>query len=78
MGVDVSDAVLQNPTLTEAIVIQPGEPLPFADGSVDVVFAEWVCEHLERPATVLRDISRVLKPGGWFAFKTPIAGTTAW
>jgi SAM-dependent methyltransferase len=71
VGVDVSDAVLENPTLTEAMVIRPGDPLPFADASIDVVFAEWVCEHLERPTAVLRDISRVLKPGGWFAFRTP-------
>jgi SAM-dependent methyltransferase len=71
VGVDVSADVLDNPTLSEAVVIRPGEPLPFADASIDVVFAEWVCEHLEHPTAVLRDIRRVLKPGGWFAFKTP-------
>jgi SAM-dependent methyltransferase len=71
IGVDVSADVLDNPTLTEAIVTKPGEPLPLADDSIDVVFAEWVCEHLEDPVAAVRDIRRVLKPGGWFAFRTP-------
>jgi SAM-dependent methyltransferase len=35
------------------------------------VFADNVMEHLESPASVLREIHRVLKRGGFLLFKTP-------
>ena len=47
-----------------------GELLPFADGSYDVVFCCDVLEHLEKPATVIAEISRVLKPNGLFLYDT--------
>ena len=41
-----------------------GEQLPFADASVDVVVFNHIYEHVVDPVAVLRDIKRVLKPGG--------------
>lgn len=40
------------------------ESLPYADCSQDVVFFENVMEHVESPPQSLREIFRVLKPGG--------------
>ncbi len=48
-----------------------GVRLPFRDGSFDLVTANMVFEHLEDPVAVLRDIGRVLAPGGLCIFHTP-------
>ena len=45
--------------------------LPFRDGSFDLVTANMVVEHLDRPADQFAEVSRVLKPGGHFIFHTP-------
>ena len=45
--------------------------LPFADGTMELVTANMVAEHLEDPAAVLREVYRVLAPGGAFVFHTP-------
>lgn len=47
------------------------ERLPFADGSVEVVSANMVVEHLEKPQAVLDEVCRCLQPGGHFIFHTP-------
>ena len=73
VGVDVEPAVLKNPTLDEAHVIEPGARLPFDDASFDLVVADYVLEHItERDApSVAAELHRVIRPGGWFAARTP-------
>jgi ubiquinone/menaquinone biosynthesis C-methylase UbiE len=44
------------------------EQLPFKAGSFDAVVANFVVHHLARPETVFREVHRVLKSGGRFAF----------
>ena len=46
------------------------EHLPFADGSFDCVVAMDFLEHVEDPAAIIKEISRVLRPGGLFFFHT--------
>jgi SAM-dependent methyltransferase len=38
--------------------------LPFADGSFDAAFSHALFEHLARPADVLAELRRVVRPGG--------------
>lgn len=45
--------------------------LPFADGSFNLVTANMVFEHLDDPQAQLREIGRVLAPGGRLIFHTP-------
>lgn len=71
IGVDIADAVLGNPALTEAHVIAPGGPLPLGDQSVDLVVADHIFEHLADPAIVARELTRVLRPAGWICARTP-------
>ena len=47
-----------------------GERLPFEDSSFDFVYCKQVLEHVRRPATLLADVRRVLRPGGVFAGST--------
>jgi SAM-dependent methyltransferase len=47
-----------------AILREPGEILPFADGSFDVVVSFQVLEHVADPVRCLAEAVRVLRPGG--------------
>lgn len=46
------------------------EKLPFADSSFDLVIASSVLEHVHDPELVIKEVGRVLKPGGAFYFST--------
>ena len=48
-------------------------PLPFADGSFDCVISFQVIEHIEKDEEFVREIHRVLRPGGRFIVTTPNA-----
>ena len=45
-----------------------GEKLPFDDSSFDVVLCDNVVDHAEGPRQIVREISRVLAPGGLLYF----------
>jgi len=50
------------------------ERLPFADGNFDFVWMFDVLEHVDDPANVLREVARVLRPGGGFHIVLPLEG----
>ena len=46
-------------------------PYPFSDGEFDLIEASHVLEHLDRPFFVMRELHRILKPGGTLIVKVP-------
>ncbi len=49
--------------------------LPFADSAFDMVVMREVIEHVKEPETMVREVSRVLKPDGRFVLTTPNYGS---
>lgn len=45
---------------------------PFADNTFDVIFCNHVLEHVEDAHQCMKELYRILKPGGWGIFQVPI------
>ncbi len=54
------------------------KPLPFADASFDGVVAKDLLEHVADPGAVVREILRVLRPGGRVFASSPDAQKWVW
>ena len=50
------------------LVCQPAERLPFPDASVDTVVVTWTLCSIDDPTAAVREMKRVLKPGGQLLF----------
>jgi ubiquinone/menaquinone biosynthesis C-methylase UbiE len=70
VGCDMVETHLAHHLLGSAAVAD-AMYLPFCDDSFDLVTANMVLEHLEKPDRVFTEIARVLSPGGHFVFVTP-------
>lgn len=82
-GLDASDTSLEvaarhDPTGTVTYVAGDAYALPFADAEFDVVSAMDFLEHVDRPAQVIAEMARVLRPGGLFFFHTFNRNWLAW
>jgi len=62
---------LHGDRLARADVIEAGAPLPYPADAFDVVASLDVVEHVPDPLPWLRDLVRVLKPGGLLLLSTP-------
>jgi SAM-dependent methyltransferase len=47
--------------------------IPFEDGSFDIVIDFGTCYHVADPLAVMREVARVLAPGGLFVHETPVS-----
>lgn len=45
--------------------------IPLADNKFDVVFCNHVLEHVEDAMQCMKELNRVMKPGGWGIFQVP-------
>ncbi len=52
--------------------------LPFGDGSVEAAFANIVLHHAEDPTAMLREMARVVRPGGTVAIVDEVEHPYAW
>jgi len=70
VGVDLDRNLSRNANVRHAVLADV-DRLPFKSAAFDLVFARYLLEHLEHPATAFREMRRVLRPGGRFVFQTP-------
>ena len=69
VGIDISDGMLEkNPYKW---VKAPAEAIPFPDSTFDFVLCRALLHHLEDPKVGLKEMFRVLKPGGTFSCWDP-------
>lgn len=71
-GVDFNETALAY-CARKGLVVQQGtiDHLPFYDNTFNIVFALDVLEHVARRDLALREVKRVLKPGGLFIVTVP-------
>lgn len=68
---DYTDQLMKRPNQSVAVVDLNHQPLPFSDETFEVVTCSETIEHLENYWSVLREVHRVLRPGGIAVFTTP-------
>lgn len=71
IGADVDPVVAANPSVDEHVVVGPDGTLDLDDHSVDLIVSDFTFEHVTDPQPVARELTRVLRPGGWLCARTP-------
>ena len=75
-GFDISPIAVNNATqryggLKAVFAVAPAENLPLPESSMDGVYSFEVLEHLWNPLLALREMARVVKPGGFILVSCP-------
>lgn len=71
IGFDLARESTTNNTSVEQVFIGNDKELPFTDEAFDLALSLWTLEHVKHPVFLFKEIQRILKPGGIFAFVTP-------
>jgi SAM-dependent methyltransferase len=69
-GADIDPDAASNDEVDE-VVIYEGVRFPFPDNMFDLVYCDYVMEHIQEPVDFLKELKRVLAPSGRFFFRTP-------
>ena len=69
-GIDIDPEAGANPFLQSFHWLR-GPSYPFADASFAAAVSDYVVEHLADPREHLREVFRVLRPGGAYVLRTP-------
>jgi len=80
VGIDDSaEAVEQAQSLGRNVLCHSvDDPLPFPDGAFDGVVLKDLLEHVTDPVSVVREVHRVLRPGGRVFASSPDAQRWVW
>jgi SAM-dependent methyltransferase len=69
-GIDPDPAVADNKSLRTAQTLT-ADRYPFSDGAFDACVSNYVLEHIQNPGSHFSEVRRVLRPHGFFLFRTP-------
>lgn len=72
-GIDPDENALQKNVLIKNKFACEASNMPFENNFFDMAVCAWVFEHFGNPLAALREINRVLVPGGKMIFLTPNA-----
>lgn len=70
VGIDIEDAGTANPVIDEFRLIGEDGRWPLDDASVDLAVSDYVLEHVTDPDAFVKELARVLRPGGTFVGRT--------
>ncbi len=70
IGVEIHESDAVKSIVGEKVMLYDGVNLPFDDDSIPLIYSNQVLEHVRHPEALLRDIRRVLTPGGLFVGST--------
>ena len=70
-GIDLDPDILKNPFLHSYVIGSVYDLDVFGEKQFDVIICNSVIEHIDNPEKFVFEISRKLKPGGFFFGKTP-------
>ena len=80
VAADVSQVALERARArlpsARTVLVAPDGPLPFEDGSFELVLCAETIEHVRDVQLLLSEARRVLRPGGRLAVTTPAHGRT--
>jgi len=78
VAADVSQVALERARArlpsARTVLVAPDGPLPFEDGSFELVLCAETIEHVRDVQLLLSEVRRVLRPGGRLAITTPAHG----